>query len=95
MRRTLAYILLAVGLAVVSTGIILAVLEFGAMYTRATEDALGDPMFDEQTEVPRRMLFRLGIAALGTPPLLIGVVLWWSSKLRRTARDPLLQRSKV
>ncbi len=82
MSRLLAWLLILIGLAIAGVGLALVLGEIGSMYQHVLDDALATPPVDEQDR-SRRILLRLGLAALGLPPLILGTVLSHRARIRR------------
>lgn len=86
MPSKLVMFLILIGGMIAVTGITLAVLEVGAMYTQAVNDPLGEPQHEEKTEVPHRIFMRLGIAAAGMIPFVVGTTMWKIELVKRAIR---------
>ena len=82
MTRVLAWLLILVGLAIAGVGLALVLMEIKELYAHVLDDALATPEVDEKDR-SRRILFRVGLAALGMPPLLAGTIMHHRAKIRR------------
>ncbi len=82
MSRLIAWLLILIGLAIAGVGLALVLSEINAMYAHVLDDAMATPTVDEQDR-SRRILLRVGLAALGLPPLLLGTVLSHRARIRR------------
>jgi hypothetical protein len=81
-RRALGLFLAFAGGAVAVTCIVLALRQFGGLYTAAMNDPLGQPEGAEQN-ASRTMLTYAAIGAAGVVPMVIGVALVRGSLFRR------------
>lgn len=86
--RTLGAFLLIVGIVFLAYGIVGAVLELGATYQRAADDAMAMTEQDEGVALATRMAMHLVIGAIGVLPMIAGTILLRVGIIRRLLRGP-------
>lgn len=74
MRRLIGCPLFVIGLLLISWGLLGAVRDFSGLYSAASENPMAEPDVPE-AQRGANMLGHVKVAAIGVPPLLIGMYL--------------------
>ncbi len=85
MKLTLGLVIMLIGAAIVITGIVIALLSLGGLYSGFVNDALGQP--DDAVQTTQQGMYRgVIIGAIGIVPFLVGSMIVKGSIVRKLIR---------